>query len=242
MTRTFIIKKMIRRLVELLCLAVIITVLTALLYTVMSILSHRVLIREALKSMPRPILLAWLAYLLFNQNVRDYDKKSREETKMIRDVESHFLERCPGKAISGHFRYGRKLTWYAWLRTDTEEEYRATEIKEEGCAFLAIHNAATGKLISSLSYPVSYKETGADKVRRVKEKLQELSGSPVYTIEYAGEDGRQRPLLPYILFETKDKDRYLAIEITADNLQVRLIYDLQTCSVIDSWTVETSTQ
>ena len=66
MTRTFIIKKMSRRLVELFCLAVIITVFTALLYTVMSILSHRVLIREAFKSLPRPILLAWLAYLLFN--------------------------------------------------------------------------------------------------------------------------------------------------------------------------------
>lgn len=242
MTRTFIIKKMIGRLVELLCLAVIITVLTALLYTVMSILSHRVLIREALKSMPRPILLAWIAYLLFNQNVKDYDKKSREETKMIRDVESHFLERCPGKATSRYFHCSRRLAWYAWLRTDTEKEYRATEIREEGCAFLVIHDAATGKLISFLSYPASYKETGADKVRRVKEKLQELSGSPVYTIEYTGEDGRQRPLLPYILFETKDKDRYLAIEITADDLQIRLIYDLQTCGVIDSWVVKTSKQ
>ena len=242
MTRTFIIKKMIRRLVELFCLAVIITVLTALLYTVMSILSHRVLIREALKSMPRPILLAWLAYLLFNQNVKNKKKKSREETKMIRDFERHFLDACPGKAISGHFRYGRKLTWYAWLRTDTGKEYRAVEVREEGCAFLVICDGETGELISSFSYPASYKENGEDKVKRVKDKLKEMFCTPVYTIEYADEDGRQCPLLPYILFETKDKDRYLAIEITADDLQVRLIYDLQTCGVIDSWTVETSTQ
>ena len=172
--------------------------------------------------------------------MKDYDKKSREETKIIRDVESHFLERCPGKATSRYFHCSRRLAWYAWLRTETEKEYRATEIQEEGCAFLVIHNAATGKLISFLSYPASYKETGADKVSRVKEKLQELSGSPVYTIEYTGEDGRQRPLSPSVLFETTDKDHYLAIETTGDDPQVRFIQDLQTDRVIDIWTVETS--
>lgn len=72
----FNIKKIIRRLSELLCLALIITVLTALLYTVMSVFSHRVLIREVIKSLPRPILLTWFAYLLLNQNVKDYDKKA----------------------------------------------------------------------------------------------------------------------------------------------------------------------
>lgn len=236
MTRTFIIKKMIRRLVELFCLAVIITVLTALLYTVMSILSHRVLIREALKSMPRPILLAWLAYLLFNQNVKDYDKKSREETKMIRDVESHFLERCPGKAISGHFRYGRKLTWYAWLRTDEKEECQATEVGDEAHSSVIIHDLKTGRLLGNFVYPASFSRLDKDKkIALIKEKMKAAYDRPVYLTDCAANNNSQTN--PFVSFETTTGDRYLETEIEADEMRIRFIHDLRTGAVVDSWTV-----
>lgn len=235
MTRTFIIKKIIRRLSELLCLALIITVLTALLYTVMSVFSHRVLIREVIKSLPRPILLTWFAYLLLNQNVKDYDKKSREETKMIRDVERHFLAHCPEKAVSGDFNCGRRPVWYVWLRTETGKEYRVTEIQNESRTLLIVHDLETRRLAGNFPYPSG---SSRDKVDCAKEKVKEICGEAVYVVESAGNGNCPCPPMPYVEFKAKDGSRYLETEIEDDEMRIRFIHDLQSGDVIDSWTVE----
>lgn len=239
MDKTLWLRKKGRRLMELAALAAIVTMVVIIgagvVYAVVYLITGKIPQAHIGRTIPNAIILSWLSYMLLNPKVREADKNSASDIKMLRDVDQHFYQHYPGKTISRNFSYGYRPVWYVWLRTDAEETYQATEVDDAHTSVI-IHDLKTGRLMGNYVYPASYSRLDdGQKFTFIKEKMKETCNGPVYLVNRATHDNSRAN--PFVAFETTTGDRYLETEIEANKKRIRFIHDLRTGGVVDSWTV-----